>query len=132
MSAAGQREIAHDAHFVEFGNREPSMGEIRLFVEGGKIEYGQPAILVGAREGAAAAPEGGPAVPELNSLAGMIDPDGGFGALAEPQMQHRLLVAPFIPAVMSGGTHGELAALVMIERCKPVLALRKPPFLMLV
>ena len=47
-------------------------------------------------------------------------------------MQDGFLIAPFVPAIMGGGPHGEIAALVVIERCKPVLALCEPPFLMLV
>ena len=108
------------------------MGEIRLLFEGGKVEYGQPPVLVGAREGAATTPKGRPAVPELNCLARMIDPDRGLRPFTEAQMEDRFLIAPFVPAIVGGGAHCEIAALVVIERGEPVLALGKPPFLMLI
>ena len=62
-ATAGQSHSAFHAAVIEFRDGEPGMGEVGLFFKSQKVEYGQPPVLVGAREGAAPAPEGRPAVP---------------------------------------------------------------------
>ena len=93
-----------------------------------KVEHGEAAILVHARQRAGAAPVGRPAIAGLDDLAGMVDPDLRVRVVAEPQVQHRLLVAPLVPAIGGGRAHREVARLVVVELGDAVLALREAPF----
>src|SRR3990170_6766784 len=68
----------------------------------------------------------------MNRLARMVDPYLRVGIATEAKVQHRFLVAPFVPAIGCSTSNGEIAGLVMVELGDPVLALREAPFLRIV
>ena len=65
----------------------------------------------------------------MDHLARMVDPDLGFGAVAEAQMQNGLLVAPLTPAVSGNRPHRQVAGLVVVEGCDPIRALLETPLI---
>src|SRR5581483_12206955 len=68
----------------------------------------------------------------MDGLAGMVDPDLRIRTTPQPKLQHRFLVAPFVPAVMRRRSHRHGAGLVVIKLLAPVLTLAEAPLLRIV
>ena len=105
------------------------MSEIRLFLGAVEEHHCEPAILVQTRKRSRTAPVGRTTVARVKGLAGMVDPDLCVGVVAEPKMEDRFLVAPFAPAIVGGGAHGDCTRLVMVEPHQAFPTLGETPFL---
>ena len=125
---ADQHAVPFVADLVHLRLAAATHGEVDLPGREIEVDHGEVAILMHARERAAAAPIGRSRKAGEDALARMVDPDLRFRPIAEAQMQHRLLVAPLARPVGGDGAHRVVPRLVVIERGDAVLALAKAPF----